>query len=239
MREKIIVFLSFFIILSSMAEPISLWHADGNAIDSVGGNSGTLQNGASYTTGKFGMAFSMDGLDDYITTSTTNLPIGTQARSISIWFKTNTSNKEMYMFAYGTISSGAAFGFGILAGNLMITQCGQNLNAGFVADNQFHHGVVTYSANTYRLYVDGNLVGSNSMSTNTQTSTLAYIGAASTGCHFQGLLDEISIYDYAMTSQQVSALYNSIPSVPEISSLGMILLFSFFFFCKSLKGKKI
>ena len=45
---------------------VSWWHAEGNANDSADGNNGTLQNGATFGTGRSGQAFSFDGVDDYV-----------------------------------------------------------------------------------------------------------------------------------------------------------------------------
>ena len=46
---------------------VGWWPGDGFALDVSGnGNHGTLQNGAIYTTGKVGQAFSFDGIDDYV-----------------------------------------------------------------------------------------------------------------------------------------------------------------------------
>ncbi|MGH9947611.1 MAG: LamG domain-containing protein, partial [Pyrinomonadaceae bacterium] len=45
---------------------ISWWAADGNALDSRSRNNGALQNGATFTAGQNGQAFSFDGIDDHI-----------------------------------------------------------------------------------------------------------------------------------------------------------------------------
>jgi uncharacterized repeat protein (TIGR01451 family) len=44
----------------------SWWNAEGHPNDIVGGNNGTLQNGASYAQGRVGQAFTFDGTDQYI-----------------------------------------------------------------------------------------------------------------------------------------------------------------------------
>ena len=45
---------------------VAWWSGEGTADDSCGGNHGTLMNGTTYATGRFGYAFSLDGVDDYI-----------------------------------------------------------------------------------------------------------------------------------------------------------------------------
>src|SRR5262245_30842976 len=66
---------------------VSWWPGDGNADDIQGGNSGRLQNGATFTIGKVGQAFSLDGTNDFVLIPhNTNLnPTG--AFSLSSWIK--------------------------------------------------------------------------------------------------------------------------------------------------------
>lgn len=45
---------------------VSWWPGDGTAIDIVGNNHGILQNGATFAPGMVGLAFSLDGTDDYV-----------------------------------------------------------------------------------------------------------------------------------------------------------------------------
>jgi len=40
---------------------VSWWPAEGNPVDTTGGNSGVLLNGATFAPGKFGQAFSFNG----------------------------------------------------------------------------------------------------------------------------------------------------------------------------------
>ena len=50
---------------------VNWWPGDGSANDIVGGNNGTLQNGATFAAGFVGQAFSFDGVDD-----TVDIPAG-------------------------------------------------------------------------------------------------------------------------------------------------------------------
>jgi hypothetical protein len=47
---------------------VAWWRAENTALDSVGTNLGTLVNGASFASGWVGLAFSFDGVDDFIRT---------------------------------------------------------------------------------------------------------------------------------------------------------------------------
>ncbi len=45
---------------------VNWWPGDRHANDIVGGNHGTLENGATFASGKVGQAFSLDGEDDFV-----------------------------------------------------------------------------------------------------------------------------------------------------------------------------
>src|SRR5947208_15349755 len=45
---------------------VAWYPGDGNADDIIGGNNGTLQNGATFASGMVDQAFSLDGIDDYV-----------------------------------------------------------------------------------------------------------------------------------------------------------------------------
>ena len=45
---------------------VSWWQGEGDANDQMSHNTGTLVNGAAFTTGKVGQAFSFDGVNDYV-----------------------------------------------------------------------------------------------------------------------------------------------------------------------------
>ena len=67
---------------------ISYWAAEGDAIDSVGPNSGTLVNGVTFAPGFIGQGFSFDGTS-YVQAPTIGMPTGNQDRTINLWFRIN------------------------------------------------------------------------------------------------------------------------------------------------------
>src|SRR5207244_6607369 len=65
---------------------VSWYRADGNAFDSVSGNNGTLQGGASFAAGKSGQAFSFDGSSEFVDVpSNANLNPGTGSFTVDAW----------------------------------------------------------------------------------------------------------------------------------------------------------
>ena len=81
---------------------------------------------------------------------------------------------------------------------------------------KWEHIILTRSGSTLKFYIDGELVGteinSNTLDFN---SCPLYIGArVNTGCasgfqdYFDGKIDEVKIYNYALTEEQVKNDYN-------------------------------
>ena len=75
---------------------VALWHAEGNALDSVGSNHGTLQGGTAFGAGKFGQAFSFDGVDDAISVGMLNNTALNETMPFSISAWVNSSDTTPY-----------------------------------------------------------------------------------------------------------------------------------------------
>ena len=66
---------------------VAHWAADNSAVDSIGGNNGTLYNGATYAAGQIKQAFSFDGQDDRINVADSASFKLTQSLTIEAWVK--------------------------------------------------------------------------------------------------------------------------------------------------------
>jgi beta propeller repeat protein len=209
---------------------ISYWKFDGNANDAVGTNNGTVY-GAVLTTGISGQAYSFDGVNDYIKISSFNL---TNEGSISFWFyATNLTgnspnilfkkNDKLTTFRFYRNSGwySGALGWLLYYENLS----GATNNALPITDhnaNQWYHVVFVYnSSGYYWAYVNGTnrlnsqvsnfknwLVGNGDM----------YLGGAFTSSYFNGKLDEVKIWNYALNATEIKNEYDAVkPSVKNCS----------------------
>ncbi|MFA6250235.1 MAG: DUF2341 domain-containing protein [Candidatus Shapirobacteria bacterium] len=132
--------------------------------------------------GKFGKALSFDGNNDYVSIGPT---ITTQA--ISLWFKPSSTNPSVIDFDNGTHY---IFGAGATL-----------LAVGFSSPTTYVNGIIsnTITADTWQhLVVSTDAVFS---------STAIKIGKASSG-YFSGLMDDVKIYNYALTTDEVKLDYN-------------------------------
>jgi len=148
------------------ANLVRYYKFDGNSTDSVGGYNGT-DNSVSYVTGKNGNALSTSGSSSsYVQAPITGLSTGASAFSDSLWFKT-TANTVIF-YGYGTVSVfGYRHSLAIVSNKLYFSGFGADLDSGVVVnDGVWHHGVVTYNGTTLKLYIDGVLVNSGSVSLN-------------------------------------------------------------------------
>ena len=194
---------------------VAWWPAEGNANDATGnGHFGALQNGATFGAGKVGMAFSLDGVNDNVSVPDSPAFHFTNAMSVQGWIKT-TGGFDRYI---ATKHEDALY-FAVGGGNVAPHKLSFWLNAvssswfagsTSVDDGQWHHVAATYDGATMKVYVDGHLDGSVPHTGNGQTGTSAIlIGARSDGTNasnFPGMIDELSVYNRALSSAEIQAL---------------------------------
>ena len=87
------------------------------------------------------------------------------------------------------------------------------VNPSFVpSTNTWYHVVGTYDLDVGKIYVNGRLGGATSSPSGAiDASTNIRIGAASDNGdnkNFDGLIDEVKIFNYALTPNQIQAEYN-------------------------------
>ncbi|MCH7573898.1 MAG: fibronectin type III domain-containing protein [Candidatus Marinimicrobia bacterium] len=215
--------------------PVGLvaWYPfNGNANDeSANSNDGTV-NGATLTVDRFGnanSAYSFDGVDDYIDMLQPG-PLGTQARTITAWAKSRSIYELDQIISYGgdnLASPGASFRLGLL--NIVDCQ-GVSANTSVSASNGeapsdinvWHQYILVVPAMSnpttgdIKIYRDGILLSTAcasvnlSTAVNTQTGSPIRIGMMYTGGDnyaFDGLIDDIRIYNRALSATEVDSLY--------------------------------
>lgn len=199
---------------------VGYWGFDGDANDYSGnGNNGTV-NGATLTEDRFGninSAYEFDGVDDYIEV---NPGINMTDYSFSFWFKT--LNESGSIFSKHIESSySSSYANYIHSGNIRnyVTIGSSAYSVGSqnqVNDNNWHHYVGTYDENKLEIYLDGVLVAEeNVVGTVKNTSLSTIIGAwrntSGNGYanFFEGSIDDIAIYDRAITSDEINNIYIS------------------------------
>jgi len=196
----------------------------GNAMDSSGnGNHGTV-NGAVLAMDRFGnpnSAYSFDGINDFI--EITNSVIPSKEISISFWSKANQfkshwvfmlvpnnqSDRMSVVVNYSHNGDTAIFwDFGNLSGN---GRLGDFPLPSFVSDWEHYVCIASQSKDSMIIYRDGVLQkGVNYSDIVNDTSRTLRIGSGDNIGYFNGLIDDIRIYNRALTIAEMQALYNGV-----------------------------
>jgi len=209
------------------ADPIAYWKFDegygatahdfsGNGYDGTA-NPGFGGDNSSVTemwdlNGKFNRAMEFDGLNDYVNVGV--LPISEySAITYSVWFK-------VYSQGYGRIISSLYSGIDdiriyviddVLHGDFDdSTAAYVSVNISNISD--WHHVVLMHDGTYISMYLDGVIVGapiSDPTFNWSGMNGITYIGMNTGGAGvFDGLVDELKIFDYALTEDDIKQEYN-------------------------------
>jgi len=182
-------------------------------IDSKGSNNGTNNGATIGVAGKVGTAYSFS--------SGNSLNMGDpdilirDAFSLAIWFKTSFAGTGQLISRHVT---GGFWQFRLESGKVRLIRFHSGGNAQIVSplaynNNLWHFAVATFSIqNGSRIYIDGNLVVSDSVLTpnNSGAGQTIYIGSRGGTENYTGLLDEAAIYqNYELSASEITSLYNN------------------------------
>jgi len=202
---------------------VSWWQAEGNALDALAQNNGTLGEVLDFVPGRVGQAFSFaehgyvqagpssslqpanvtamawvrhlgsPGQDNYILAQGGNACI---AASYALY--TGAQNLTFYVYDGGTFWSSPDAGPAVWDGN-------------------WHLVAGTYDGQSVRLYVDGAEIGSGSPTNVPIAYALPYqqfnIGAYRGDCQlrFNGDIDEVKIFNRALSGAEVQSIFSATP----------------------------
>jgi hypothetical protein len=182
--------------------------------DSIDSVVATVPTGVAWAPPRVGAAsLSFDGSSGLQATDPA-LPEGDASRTISCWFRTSTVGEEQYLATYGggAVDDSDATLL-LLNGQICVTQYGDNISGGpDVADGAWHFAAATFDSGVWSLFLDGSLVGSKAMTTNT-TDGPVLIGQG-LGGDFTGQIDEVTVYDTALSADDLQTIYASAGANP-------------------------
>jgi len=200
---------------------VAEYHFDGDANDSSGNNNNGTIYGATFIDGILGLALSFDGVNDVVEVVDNDSIDLKDAGSIEAWIKYTGPlqarwfiskasekgyNEYLNNYAMGIIN-GIGFGASIGAGSGI----GDSVAAFHViTNNVWIHVAFTWDGTTLRLYKNGcEITNSTQRITPTINDQSLFIGkeSSSDGYFFQGFIDEIRIYNRALSAEEVKAHY--------------------------------
>jgi alpha-tubulin suppressor-like RCC1 family protein len=208
------------------AGAVGWWPAENSVLDAAGGNHGTVAGYGTfgYAPGFVGQAFVFDGIhrDRVDVGNPANLHL--QQFTIEAWVKRasateislDDNNQDGAVTGEGGIVFGYGrngYGFGLLNnGRLILSRIDvdgiQSTSA--IVDTNWHHILVIKGAGAALFFIDGTMASSPIPYATTYTfETSAAIGSRgdARGGTFWGMIDEPAVYDHALSTAEILALY--------------------------------
>lgn len=215
----------------ALTNPAAWWKMDegsGTTTNDSSGNGNTsipFTGDVGWTQGKFGQGLSFDGVDDVVRipeTTSTDLGAPTDSYTITAWFKTSTDFSGTALItakSAGTnpfpwrlgLNSTERVCMQIYDGTTSSSTC----NSLALNDGTWHHvaGVRNTSTDEIYIYVDGVLANSTSDTTtaslsNNDNVSIGNGGALYIANDFQGEIDNVKVYNQALTPAQIAYDFN-------------------------------
>jgi len=183
------------------------------------GNTGTLMNNPTWTTGRVGGALSFDGVDDFVNVGN-HASLNPSVFTIEAWVNPTTSAADRIIYtnfvhglAWESIHLDSA-SFIMNISNSGPTR--NNLSFSLVPATRWTHLVATYDGSWMRVYQNGVEISSRTATGVPWSSPRNFsIGAIPSTYsppaiqRFHGLIDEVRIYNRALTAAEVRASFNA------------------------------
>lgn len=198
---------------------VGWWGFSGNANDASGNGNNFTVTGATLTTdrnGTPGAAYQFNGSSQYLVNNNlSHIFSESGSFSVSVWvYKTSTTTGSAIM-------SGAPGGgpfIWIIQGNASDMMLGTNKQglAWFWATtpfslNNWDHYVGVYTTNDMFFYKNGVLAATNTYTHSGATAVIQplYVGRGASGTYLGGKVDDVGIWNRALTAQEISDLYTA------------------------------
>jgi hypothetical protein len=224
---------------------VSWWPGDGNALDIVGSNNGILEGGLGFAAGEVDQAFDFNAAgEDVRIPASPSLNVGAGSGfTLEAWincsdvtalnpiFEWNVGDDQTQWGVHFYVGAG---GPGSLYANVVDTSGiwhSFSSAPGIVMSNVFQHAALTFdeASGLGTIYLDGAPVAQANLGSYTpQTSYPLYLGARrgpDAYYTFAGLIDEPSVYNRALASNEIAAIYQAgsagkcnTPTPPRISA---------------------
>jgi len=234
MSKKLIYLVSFVFVLSlaltgtAKADLVGWWRFDEGsgttAADSSGnGNDGVLEGGAQWAEGQLGGGVEFNGSDARVVAP--YIPLDSRSFTITMWVnpvlytgeqivisqvQSNSTDVSLHFRIYGPDSGRVRMGF--YNNDLDTTTT--------LEQNNWYHLTFWYDFENQnrRIYINGVLEAEGDATPFLGTSGDTIIGSWGTSQWFQGIIDDVQIYDHPLTEGEIQAAMLGLEGYPYASS---------------------
>ena len=197
------------------------WRADGDARDSVGESDGLLVGGTVMGPGLNGKAFLLNGATSLVSVKNSSAwELGNGDFTIALWAKfTAVSNKQAFLSGDG-VGPGSKWIFQLADGRLQLQVNGDKpatLSSGYVALRpfQWYQMIISRRVGRVAFFVNGAEISSADWAGEIPAPTGPHaIGSASGALFHRGFLDDIRIYNRALSANEIQSLFQSQTAAP-------------------------
>ena len=185
--------------------------------DVVGASHGINQSGSVSSSGKVSSALTFVDIGDHVSVANTPTLNPTAALTIALWIRPTDVlsgldsaghpffDKEQSGTGY-ILTAGVGQDFRTHIGGTVVSKPGVTFAAG-----SWHHLAATWDGSMVRFFIDGTLAAEKGKTTPlapyTGGATIGGSGGALSG-HFLGAVDEVVLYDVALTDAQMTELFS-------------------------------
>ncbi len=217
-----VVFCSFYLLAASLNPSTVLYlnfegEYNGSSYDSTSYQNHAIIQGANLVdTGKVGKAYSFGYSDTIRVLDSESLNIRTNSVTMMAWFQPTIniasmpSSYPILMIKRPWLEGGYAAHFLKSTGTIIMQYCWNGGSAstqstGSLLGGNWYHYAGVLDGNTLRVYINGVL-----QSTSTTSSTMGSSAGTDLviGGNYSGKIDEVSVWNTALTTSQIQTAYN-------------------------------
>jgi hypothetical protein len=215
---------------TSQSGLVSYWPMDetnGTTVEDVKDNNNGTASGTTIVDGKYRKARSFDGVDDYVDLGTSEV-FNPSVLTFSAWVYIDTTddgeNWGRIIDLGGTVGADLRWltDTDQFNSRVDLVSNGTKFPSSATISTGWHHVVLRVSDTSMQYYVDGAVSGSAinyTSDTITYDSTQGYIGGLGTVNNIKAKIDEVLIFNTALTQTQINTLYNTSRPVSRYSTL--------------------